>query len=267
MIIRSTEIQNANWEIKEFHQRTTKYAIVIPVLNEGQTLVSQLQRMQNANCPGDILLVDGGSRDGSTCHQTLTELGVRCLLTTNEQGLGAALRIGIGYAVASGYEGVITIDGNGKDGVDAIPRFVDRLNDGYDLVQGSRFMTGGKCENTPIDRYLGIRFFIAPLLSIASRFPYSDPTNGLKAMSRSLMTDARMGLLRPELNSFDFQFYLNYRAPLLGFKVIEIPVSRVYPKSGPTPTKIVGVRRKLRLVTEFLWTIFGLYNPDRRHDR
>jgi len=77
------------------------------------------------------------------------------------------------------------------------------------------------------------------------------------------MTDERMGLLRPELSSFNFQFYLNYRAPLLGFKIIEIPVSRVYPKFGPTPTKIVGIRRKLRLVAEFLWTILGFYNPSR----
>ncbi len=267
MLLRNLKTTLADYEIQELAPRKTKYAIVVPVLNEGQIVIAQLQRMRQQGLTVDVLLVDGGSTDGSTNLEVLSELSVRCVLVNHQQGLGTALRTGVEYATAQGYDGIITIDGNGKDGVDAIPRFVDRLDAGFDLIQGSRFLKGGKCENTPMDRYLGIRLFLAPLLSIAARFFYTDPTNGFKGLSRSLMTDERMELLRPELSSFNFQFYLNYRAPLLGFRVIEIPVSRIYPKVGPTPTKIVGLRRKFRLVAEFIWTILGLYNPDRRHDR
>lgn len=64
----------------------------------------------------DVILSDGGSQDGSTELDRLTSLGVRSLLVTSERGLGAALRHGIRYALEQGYEGVITIDGNGKDG-------------------------------------------------------------------------------------------------------------------------------------------------------
>lgn len=84
---------------------------------------------------------------------------------------------------------MITIDGNGKDGVESIPRFVELLNDGYDFIQGSRFVAGGKFENTPLDRYLGIRLFIAPLMSFASGFRFTDPTNGFKGLSRELLSD------------------------------------------------------------------------------
>ena len=248
----------------ELRQRCTKFAVVIPVLNQGQTILAQLKRMLDTNCPGDIILSDGGSQDGSTELNGLSELGVRSLLVTSQPGLGAALRHGIRYALEEGYEGVITVDGNGKDGVEAIPRFVELLDEGYDFVQGSRFVAGGECQNTPLDRYLGIRWFIAPLMSFASGFRFTDPTNGFKGLSRALLSDPRMALLRAELCSFNFQFYLNYRAPLLGFKVLEVPVSRVYPKFGPTPTKIVGLRHRTKLVAEFLRTIMGFYNPPRR---
>jgi dolichol-phosphate mannosyltransferase len=217
--------------------------------------------MQDSNCPADVILSDGGSHDGSTEQSRLARLGVRTLLVTNERGLGSALRHGIRYALNEGYSGVVTIDGNGKDGVEAIGRFCALLEEGYDFVQGSRFLSGGKCENTPLDRYLGIRWFIAPLISRASKFPFTDPTNGFKGLSRNLLEDSRMALLREELSSFNFQFYLNYRAPLLGHRVIEIPVSRVYPRAGPIPTKIVGLRHRIRLVTEFLYTISGRYDP------
>ena len=235
--------------------------MLIPVLNEGQTILAQLTRMQAAKCPADVILSDGGSQDGSMEPERLSKLGVRSLLVTSERGLGAALRHGICYALQQGYEGVITIDGNGKDGVEAIPRFVELLDEGYDCVQGSRFVADGRCENTPLDRYLGIRCFIAPLMSFASGFRFTDPTNGFKGLSRGLLTDSRLALLRDDLSSFNFQFYLNYRAPLLGFKIVEVPVSRVYPKTGRTPTKIVGLRHRVKLVTEFLRTILGLYNP------
>ncbi len=247
--------------VVELRSRITKYAVLIPVLNEGETILAQLARMQAAQCPADVILSDGGSQDGSTELERLASLGVRSLLVTSERGLGAALRLGIRYALEQGYEGVITIDGNGKDGIEATARFVELLDEGFDFVQGSRFIAGGLCENTPLDRYLGIRWFIAPLISFASGFRFTDPTNGFKGLSRGLLTDARLALLRDELSSFNFQFYLNYRAPLLGFKIVEIPVSRVYPKSGPTPTKIVGMRHRVKLVVEFLKTIMGLYDP------
>lgn len=245
----------------ELHARGTKYAVLIPILNEGQTILAQLARMQAAHCPADVILSDGGSQDGSTEPEQLSRLGVRSLLVTSQRGLGAALRHGMRYVLEQGYEGVITIDGNGKDGVEAIARFVELLDEGFDFVQGSRFVAGGRCENTPPDRYLGIRYFIAPMMSIASGFRFTDPTNGFKGVSRTLLSDSRLALLRDELCGFSFQFYLNYRAPLLGFKIIEVPVSRVYPATGPTPTKIVGLRHRMKLIVEFLRTISGSYNP------
>jgi len=71
------------------------------------------------------------------------------------------------------------------NGDEAIARFVDLLDECFDRVRGSRFMAGGKCENTPLDRYLGSSSFIVPLMSIAADFRYFDPTNGFKGLSRN----------------------------------------------------------------------------------
>lgn len=247
-------------DICAFRHRKTRFAVIIPIWNEGQIIIDQLYRMGKAACNVDIILCDGGSRDGSTDRERLEFLGVRTLLVTDQIGLGTALRLGIAYALDEGYDGVITIDGNGKDGVESIPEFEARLSNGYDFVQGSRFMVGGKYRNTPWDRYLGIRFLIAPLMRFTSGFRYTDPTNGFKGMSRNFLLDSRVQPLRPVFQHFNLQFYLNYIAPRLGFKVTEIPVSRIYPQDGPTPTKIVGVRKKILLLKQLFATCCGRYD-------
>ncbi len=251
----------------EFAQCNSRIAVIIPIWNEGAAILDQLRRMQDASLHLDIVLCDGNSSDGSTSVSRLKGLGVRTLLVTDQVGLGTALRLGFCYAMDHGYEGVIALDGNGKDGVEAISVFGECLVKGFDLVQGSRFMTGGRHSNTPWERYIGIRLLIAPAMSMAAGFRYTDPTNGFKGLSRRFLLDDSVQPLRPVFQQFNLQFYLNYIAPRLGFRVTEIPVSRVYPKGVSTPTKIVGIRAKWRLLRQFFGVIFGRYNlPKGRHD-
>ncbi len=247
-------------EVHEFAQRNSRFAVVIPVWNQGNLILSQLKRMQDADLGIDIILCDGDSSDESTMKARLESLGVRTLLVTDQAGLGTALRLGFGYVLDEGYEGAIAIDGNGKDGVESIASFQTYLTNGFDLVQGSRFISGGSHANTPWERYIGIKLLLAPLMSSASGFHYTDPTNGFKGLSRRFLLDERVQLLRSDFKQFNLQFYINYIAPELGFKTIEIAVSRIYPKDGPTPTKIVGFRIKLHLVRQFFETIWGRYN-------
>ncbi|MCY3012364.1 MAG: glycosyltransferase family 2 protein [Planctomycetota bacterium] len=256
---RSDEMEIAT-RVSEFAARKSNLVVIIPIWNEGEVILKQLQRMRDASLNIDIVLCDGDSSDGSTNAGVLQSLGVRALLVTDRPGLGTALRMGFGYAIDEGYDGVITVDGNGKDGVEAIPQFVTHLSKGFDFVQGSRFMPGAHHSNTPWERYLGIRCILSPIMSIASGFRYSDPTNGFKALSRRFLLDERLQPLRPVFQQFNLQFYLNYMAPRLGFRVVEIPVSRSYPKGTPTPTKIVGLGAKTALLRQFLSTIFGRYS-------
>jgi hypothetical protein len=151
------------------------------------------------------------------------------------------MRMAFDYALREGYEGVVSMDGNNKDDPAAVEAFVDALAEGFDYVQGSRFIEGGVARNTPLLRLLAIRFVHAPLIRRASGFPYTDTTNGFRGYSRRLLTDPRVAPLRDVFSSYELHYYLAIRAARLGLRVEEIPVTREYPQGGPTPTKIRGL--------------------------
>jgi glycosyltransferase involved in cell wall biosynthesis len=257
----STCWEPPQFETCEFFPKRTRYCVCIPVWNEGDRLRAQLERMRSRAGLADIIICDGGSTDGATEPDFLARAGVRALLSTGEPGLGTATRMGVAYALEQGYDGVVTVDGNGKDGVEALPDFLAGLEAGCDLVQGSRFMRGGTHGHTPIDRQLAIRLFLAPLLGIASGRFYTDPTNGFRALSRRFLTDPRVQPVRRIFVRFNLQLYFVHRAAQLRFKVAEIPVSRVYPGGGLVPTKIHGLGPRLVLLRELFEVVLGRCNP------
>ncbi len=236
-----------------------KHCCIVVTLNEGDRIQRQLKNMKDYSAIVDIVIADGESSDGSLGLDFLKSNNIKALLTTKETGLATALRMGLHYALNNGYQGVITLDGNAKDGVEAIPVFANALDQGFDLVQGSRFMPGGSHKHTPLERYLGIRWIVAPILSL-SGFYYTDPTNGFRAISMNFLKDPRVQPLRAVFKRFNIQHYFNYRAAKLNFKIKEIPVQRSYPADS-VPTKIHKTRTKLLFLYELLATVAGRYNP------
>ena len=161
------------WEIpachaEPLHSRRSDHVVIIPVINEGERIRRQLREMAALGLTAgfDTVVVDGGSTDGSLDPAFLREVGLRALLTKTGPGkLSAQLRCGYAWALLEGYAGIITIDGNGKDGVDTLPRFSEALTAGYGYAQASRFRPGGLAEHTPLSRLLAIRLIPAPLLA------------------------------------------------------------------------------------------------------
>ena len=246
----------------ELSPKRTQYCVCVPVLNEGERFRGQLEQMRGLSDLADLLVLDGGSDDGSVEPGYLRERGVRTLLIKRGPGgLSAQLRMGYAYALRQGYGGIVTIDGNGKDGVDAIPRFLEELEAGADFVQGSRFVRGGQAVRTPRIRLLAIRLLHAPLISLAARFRYTDTTNGFRSYSRRLLTDERVAPFREVFDGYELLAYLSVRAPRLGYKTLEIPVSRVYPEHEATPTKIHGVGGNLNLMAVLFQAVLGRYAP------
>ena len=149
-----------DYRAAEFAPRQSAYCLLIPVINEGARILTELGRAQKAGVDKlcDIVLCDGGSTDGSMDPETLQLYGVNALLTKTGPGKqGAQLRMGLYFALERGYQGVLTIDGNNKDSIEDVPRFLEKLREGYDLVQGSRFVRGGHAINTPPVRYAAVR--------------------------------------------------------------------------------------------------------------
>jgi glycosyltransferase involved in cell wall biosynthesis len=240
-----------------------RHALVIPVLNEGERIRGQLRNIAALRPRVDVVIADGGSADGSVAPDFLREVGVRALLTKRGPGrLSAQLRMAYAWCLDEGYHGIVTVDGNGKDGLDAIDRFVAKLEEGYDLIQGSRYLPGGAAINTPLDRKLAGRWLHAPLVSWAGGFRYTDTTNGFRGYSARFLEDPRVAPFRAVFSDYSLLFYLSLRAPQLGYRCTEIPVVRSYPASGATPTKIASWRARWSLLRELLDVVRGRFTPE-----
>lgn len=255
-----------NWQlpafkISEIKKKKTKYCICIPVLNEGEKIKKELKSMLPFSNLVDIIIADWGSSDGSTDLKFLKTMDVRTLLTLKSPGRqGTQLRMAFSYALKEGYEGIIQIDGNNKDGVEAIPDFIKALDQGFDYVQGSRFVKEGKAVNTPLSRWLAVRFIGSPLLSLGARYWYTDITNGFRGYSKKYLLHPEVAPFRDAFVGYEFNMYLTVRANQLGLKTKEIPVARIYPK-GKVPTKISFLKGNTTFLMVMFKAAFGLYNP------
>jgi dolichol-phosphate mannosyltransferase len=256
-----------SWELPAhravvFSQKRHEHALVIPVLNEGDRIRRQLEQLQAMAFPIDIIIADGNSSDGSTTEEFLRRVGACALLVKTSPGrLSAQLRMAYAWCLDEGYAGILTVDGNGKDGLAAIPGFIALLQQGYDYVQGSRYAAGGNAVNTPLDRTLGGRLVHAPLISLVARHHLTDTTNGFRAYSARALLDPRVSPFRAVFDRYSLLFYLSIRLPKLGYKTTELGVTRAYPTSGKTPTKISGISSRLALARELLTAVTGGYDP------
>jgi dolichol-phosphate mannosyltransferase len=258
----------ASWQVPAFDiplwlGRQQPWCVVIPVINEGERIKSLLSRMAVLKIDGivDIIIVDGGSTDGSLGLESLQQKGVRGLLVKTGPGkLSAQLRCAYAFAIDQGYEGIVTIDGNDKDDPEAISPFIEALKQGVDFVQASRFITGGVAENTPKSRDFAIRFIHAPMLSLFSGFRWTDTTQGFRAYSRKMLLDPKIAPFRDVFMTYELLAYLSYCSPKLGYRCIELPTIRRYPK-GEVPTKISSFKGNLSVLQVLFRACSGFYNP------
>jgi dolichol-phosphate mannosyltransferase len=249
-------------DVTELAPKRADFALVVPVINEGARIRDQLRRIAQCAPATDTVIADGGSTDGSLDLAFLREVGVRALLVKRDVGrLGAQLRMAYAWCLDQGYRGIVTIDGNGKDGVEAIDLFVGALGQGFDYVQGSRYVPGGRAVNTPLDRRLAGRLVHAPLLSLAAGRRYTDTTNGFRAYSARYLADPRVAPFRAAFDRYALLFYLTVRAGQLGYRTCEIPVTRSYPAGEKVPTKISGLRGRFAMLGELIAVVAGRYRP------
>jgi dolichol-phosphate mannosyltransferase len=245
-------------------KRKTKYCLMIPVINENERIVRELERAKKAGVPEvcDIIILDGGSTDGSIEKIMNSDLGINSILIKTGKGhQGAQYRMGFHYALSKGYEGFVTIDGNDKDSIEDTENFIDKLDEGYDFVQGSRYIKGGTEKHTPLIRNLAVRLIHAPIISLAAKKRYTDTTNAFRAYSKRYIDNDKVNVFRDVFDRYELLAYLSVRATQIGLKAIEIPVSRIYPKNEKVPTKISPFKGNMNLLIVLFKAAFGKYNP------
>jgi dolichol-phosphate mannosyltransferase len=226
-------------------------AMIFPLFNERHAIAELVRRVPSAIA--ETIVVDDGSDDGGP--ELAREAGARVITQERRRGVGAAIRTGIDAARANGHGAVVILAANGKDDPAEAPRLIDKLKAGYDYVQGSRFLPeGGASVRLPRGRGFMIRGYTV-LFGVLSGFAGTDVTNGYRAYRLSLLDDPRIRIGQPWLDRYELEYYLHWKAIKLGYRVIEVGVSKTYPKGGGNYSKIRRVRDWWSIVrpTLLLW--------------
>ncbi len=253
-----------DFDCDEYEPKKNKYCLCIPIINEKDNIRLELYRarINKVHTICDIIICDGGSYDGGTDEDMLRGLGVNTLLVKRGPGKqGAQLRMGFYWALMRGYEGIITIDGNNKDSIEDVVKFIDKLDEGYDFIQGSRFIEGGQAINTPVSRHLAVKYIHSPVISFTAKEKFTDTTNNFRGYSAKYLLHPMVQPFRPIFKTYELLAYLSTRASQLKLKTCEVPVTRSYPNTGKIPTKISPLKGNAELMKILIENAAGRYNP------
>ena len=207
---------------------TLTVSVVIPCLNEVKSIGLCIEKarsaMEKAGLTGEVVVADNGSTDGSM--ETAEQHGAR-VVPIAERGYGAALKVGI-----KASRGRFIVMGDADDSYDftAVPQFVAKWREGYDVVMGNRFLGGIKPGAMPWHhRYVG-NPGLTVVLNLLFHAGIGDSHCGMRGFSRDVFD-------RMDLRSTGMEFASEFviKAVQLGAKITEIPIALWPDKRGRPP--------------------------------
>lgn len=216
--------------------KKNKYVLGISVLNEGEKILKVIERFRDYSVY-DVLIMDDGTTDGSLEKIKVNE-HIFIVRNAQNRGAGHSVRNCLRWAKERGYEALFLVAGNDKDRPEDIAKLVQGMQDGYDLVQGSRYLPGGGFGNMPLYRTIATRVVHPWFFSLISGRWITDSTNGFRAVRLTLLDDKRLNLDQEWLDRYELEPYLFYKTIKLGYKVKEVPVTKIYPQHSMGYTKM-----------------------------
>ncbi len=215
--------------------------LVAPVAyNEEKKIISVFNRFTGLRVADEVLLMDDGSTDDT--RRAVEAMGFRVLSHRERRGVGAAIRTVIEYARQNKFDIVVIMAGNDKDRPVEVPRLVEPIvRDGYDFVQGSRYLPGGDFGNMPKYRQIATRYVHPGLFSFITGRKITDSTNGFRAIRISCLEDPKIDHHQAWLDRYELEPYLFYKFIKLGYKVREVPVTKIYPPKALGYTKMAPI--------------------------
>ncbi len=215
---------------------STVNVIVLPTYNERENLRHALGRIREVADGHRVqlhtLVVDDDSPDGT--GELADELArevpdMSVLHRDRKEGLGKAYFAGFRKALEMGAERIFEMDADLSHDATYLPHFLRLIDQGADLVLGSRYVKGGGVENWSLSRKAISRggcLYAQIILGL----PYHDLTGGYKCFRRRVLE--AIDLDSVDAKGFGFQIEMTYRAHRMGFTVVELPIIFVDRKVG-----------------------------------
>lgn len=209
-----------------------KCIVVIPTYNEIDNINGIIDAVLTVKNDLNILIVDDNSPDGTALavsERMKSDERIHLIKRSGKMGLGTAYCEGFKYALEKGFEAIMEMDADFSHNPEDIPRFITEIENGNDLVIGSRYLTGINVVNWPLRRL--ILSYGANLYSrIITGIPVKDATGGFKCFRASALS--KVDLTKIKSNGYGFQIEMNYHLWKSGAKIKEISIIFIDRRSG-----------------------------------
>lgn len=213
--------------------------VVIPALDEEDSLPEVLARLRSSHPELDVLVVDDGSTDDTAA--VARRAGVAVVSLPFNLGIGGALRTGFRYAVRHGYERAVQLDADGQHGAEQIPLLLNALDAGADMAVGSRF--ADEADSYEVGRMrAGAMGLLRFLVHRSSGHRFSDTSSGFRAFSAPVLELFAQSYPSEYMESVEALLLVLHR----GFRVAEVPVQMGARTGG------VASNRRLHLLYHYV---------------
>jgi dolichol-phosphate mannosyltransferase len=226
--------------------------LCLPTYDERENLPAMIEALEavrlSAGLDLDVLVIDDGSPDGTGAIADALasdRVWLHVLHRPAKEGLGRAYLSGFRWALARGYRHVLEMDCDFSHPPGQVPTLLARAQDDADLVLGSRYVPGGRVENwNALRRAIsaGGCLYARGLLGL----PVRDLTGGFKCFRREVLEAIDLDAVTAE--GYAFQIEMTYRSRLLGFRVVEVPITFTDRVTG-------GSKMSRSIVLEAVWRV------------
>jgi dolichol-phosphate mannosyltransferase len=226
---------------------------IVPTYNERESLPSTVRRILDAAPELSVLVVDDNSPDGTGAIADELATGdprVSVLHRAGKSGLGSAYVAGFRWALARDYDVVFEVDADGSHQPEELPRLLEALKDGADLVIGTRWMPGGRVENWPVHRRL-----ISHAGTLFARIMLGSRLRDITSGFRGYRADALRAIELSAVHShgYSFQIEMAWLVEKSGRPVAERPITFIEREAGSSKMSMGIVFEAMTRV--FLWGV------------
>lgn len=223
--------------------------VVIPTYNERAALPGTLRRLRTSVPAAHVLIADDASPDGTgQWAESAAERDdhVHVLHRAGKEGLGPAYLAGFAWGLERGYDVLVEMDADASHRPEQLPRLLDAVAEGADLVIGSRWVPGGRVHDWPLRRLVlsrGANLYAGMLMGLEVR----DATAGFRAFRAPLLR--RLMEQQVASQGYCFQVDMTRRARDLGADIREVPIDFDERAEGASKMSSAIVREALVKVT------------------